>query len=414
MVLSWLILADDLTGAADCAIAFAKSGFSSSVIFDGSQANTEVVSVDVGSRPFEADKASALHRNILNNYYSSKIRVYKKIDSTLRGQPAAETAETIAFLKKNQAGSLAVVAPAFPATGRVTKNGSVFVNQVPLEKTSIWERDHTYLSGNLSEILTSENISNKVISLETIRKGVNAVQNALCCVCREGISAVICDATEDEDLNIIAEATLRESSRLFWVGTGGLAAALARQEGSHKFKPVPISQRAEGVLVVVGSLAEASRESARQIVEEKAAHPISISPDIILDNDTLQLADCLLPAKAILERGENVLVEVGLENTPNLEQGFFLMQNLSVALRDTALSAGGLIATGGDTAYGLLKILNVSGIQLIDEVESGVPAGLTIGDMAIPIVTKAGGFGTKDTLLKALNYIHEIKKKGSF
>lgn len=60
-----------------------------------------------------------------------------------------------------------------------------------------------------------------------------------------------------------------------------------------------------------------------------------------------------------------------------------------------------MILTGGDTAKGVCKQLSVSGIQLIQEVEPGIPLGRLIGANPLLVVTKAGAFGNENSLLHA-------------
>ena len=61
--------------------------------------------------------------------------------------------------------------------------------------------------------------------------------------------------------------------------------------------------------------------------------------------------------------------------------------------------AAGVVATGGDGAREVLRALDAGGIALADEVMGGVPLGtLTEAAAGLPIVTKAGGFGTEDVL----------------
>ncbi|CPQ94398.1 Uncharacterized protein conserved in bacteria [Bordetella pertussis] len=50
-----------------------------------------------------------------------------------------------------------------------------------------------------------------------------------------------------------------------------------------------------------------------------------------------------------------------------------------------------------------------SGIALVDEVTGGVPLGTLTGGQAagLPVVTKAGGFGEQDVLIRAAQAIRE-------
>ncbi len=61
---SWFVLADDLTGAADCAIAFAKNGMVSDVLVGGDAAavsDAPVLAVDAASRSVPAVEAAHGH-----------------------------------------------------------------------------------------------------------------------------------------------------------------------------------------------------------------------------------------------------------------------------------------------------------------------------------------------------------------
>jgi len=108
MTARWLIVADDLTGAADCAIAFAKRGMAAVVSWGerawGERASGEgiadaaVLSVDADSRRFPAAQAAARQLAAQAAHWRAGTRLYKKIDSTLRGQPAAELAAQLQAL----------------------------------------------------------------------------------------------------------------------------------------------------------------------------------------------------------------------------------------------------------------------------------------------------------------------------
>jgi D-threonate/D-erythronate kinase len=54
----------------------------------------------------------------------------------------------------------------------------------------------------------------------------------------------------------------------------------------------------------------------------------------------------------------------------------------------------------------------VNGIRLVDEVEPGVSLGLTLGDLSIPIVTKAGAFGSENTLKHVVQRLRTIRQEG--
>ena len=414
MTTAWLIVADDLTGAADCAIAYAKNNVATSVIWGEGKAATPAVSINVESRPLTAEQAAERHHRVLKELLQSEAGLYKKIDSTIRGQPAAEIAATMTFLEENGRSGFAVMAPAFPAAGRTTENGSIRVNGAPLEETPIWARDHSYANANLVDILGSVGILAKIIPLDTIRQGANAVSGSIAAA-RESYGAVICDAITEADLDIVAEATLPMIGDIFWIGSGGLASSLARAGNPPTSSiPVPVPQRRGGILVTVGSLAEASRAAAAQLVASGMIRHTPIHPDAILSDDKTALDGMVASIVDDLSAGKDVLVEVILTTSPDLKRGVQLMDRLAEALKPAAPVTAGFIATGGDTAIALLNHFGINGIHLVDEVESGIPLGLTIGNINIPVITKAGAFGSETTLLRCLERMHLIKQKGSF
>lgn len=167
---NWFIAADDLTGAADCAIAFTKAGTPAAVIWGDGTSSAPVVSANIESRAMTAAQAAVAHREALERFWSPSTRLYKKVDSTLRGQPAAELAETVAFLKEKGAGAFVIVTPAFPGTGRTTEGGAVLVQGQPLESTPLWARDHTYESAHIPTILTEAGLPADAISLANVRQ----------------------------------------------------------------------------------------------------------------------------------------------------------------------------------------------------------------------------------------------------
>ena len=67
----------------------------------------------------------------------------------------------------------------------------------------------------------------------------------------------------------------------------------------------------------------------------------------------------------------------------------------------------GLILVGGDTAVAVCRSLQTTQLLLLEEVQSGTPAGLLADGplRGIPVVTKSGAFGDEDTLLHAWKYI---------
>ena len=163
-----------------------------------------------------------------------------------------------------------------------------------------------------------------------------------------------------------------------------------------------------GVLMVVGSLAEASRQQAGALKDSGGVSAIVVAPETLLAGAQASAwkasADTLSQA---LAAGRPVLLQIGLSGSPDLAMGGALVASLAELVERVAPRIGSIVATGGETACAVLARLGVTGIRLIDEVEPGVPLGLTLGARSFPVVTKAGAFGDAETLGRCLRRLEQ-------
>ena len=127
------IVADDLTGSGDTAVQFVRAGWSTHLSIGGADealagpatAGVEVLAVTTNSRALASEAAAAVVRDNVRRLRAAGVtRLYKKVDSTLRG---AFKAEVDAAREAWGADAIAVVCPAFPATGRTVEDGVLMV-----------------------------------------------------------------------------------------------------------------------------------------------------------------------------------------------------------------------------------------------------------------------------------------------
>ncbi len=114
-----LVVADDLTGATDTGHGFAVRGFETVVRLDPEfeAPDAAVIVVDTDSRYVSPAEAGNRVADVVSDIEAAT--VYKKVDSTLRGNLAAEIEAVMAAMDADTA----AVAPAFPTNGRVTACG---------------------------------------------------------------------------------------------------------------------------------------------------------------------------------------------------------------------------------------------------------------------------------------------------
>ncbi len=413
-----LILADDLTGAADCAIAFAHRG-ATAIVGWGEHRRGDyphVLSYDCDSRGLPAAAAAERQRDALHRLLDPGTLLFKKIDSTLRGQPAAEVAACVAGLRARFGRAFAIVAPAFPATRRTTVGGHVHVAGRALERTEVWRRDHTYASADLVAVLASAGLGGEVLPLSLVRGGSGPLRDAFASLMARGDVVAICDAESHDDLERIARASHPSAPWTLHVGSAGLAHAVAAvacgtpkagvpKVGAPAALPMP---RRGGTLLVVGTLAAVSRAAARRMAAAGDVRHVPLPPALLLGPEAAWEPVVATLAEA-LGAGGDVMVEIAVGDAPDLSIGPRLVEALARLLRPVLPLVGALAATGGETAAALLTRFGVDGIHLHAEIEPGVCLGLTLGAVSIPVVTKAGAFGDEDSLNRIAARLRHIR-----
>ncbi len=415
-----LILADDLSGAADCGVASAQAGLETLVLLDADAAAEGVaaLAVDLDSRSLDAAAAGAAVRRVAERRLRPGSVLYEKIDSTLRGNPGAEIAAArtaLAACLPAHHGTLAVVAPAFPATGRTVRDGRVLVRGVPLAQTEIWRRERGGADPHLAAALEAAGLHTRAAPLETVRGG--ALAAAMQRARAEGAGAIVCDAETEADLAAIAAAGTAIGSGIgsgiVWAGSAGLARHLAARvasvAGPADRTTTPARRRSGPVLAVIGSMSTLARTQCEALADQ--ARRVAVTPDALLAGPA---TPGWVAAEAALDDAIEAASAVIL--TIEAQAGGDLLPTRSVSAALARLAAprldrvGALIASGGDTARAVLTMAGVAGLRLLGEIEPGVPLGVAAGlpGTPLPVVTKAGAFGDERTLIRCVEALRAL------
>lgn len=411
---TWLILADDLTGAADCAVPFAKRGLRSALVWGDRSVIGEapcLLSCDLQCRSMPASIAASRHRDALEQRWSSQTRLFKKIDSTLRGHPAAEIAAVMQSVRARTGSAFGIFAPAFPAMGRTTSNGRIHVDGEPLEMALLGRCDRTDSKADLLDMLSAADVPAVRVSLDAIRGESDALRSMLAKLAARGNIVAVCDAVIQDDLDRIAAASFPASDAAFFIGSAGLAHAIAALVAGTQRPAVAITPSTQGTLVVVGSLASPSKAAAHRFAAQPNVRYVAVEPKRWMQASRGADHEAL-GREAIdgLNQGD-VLVQL-IGDDPDRASGSKPAAKLAVGLKPAAAHMSGLVATGGETAMTLLDAFGVDGIELIDEIEPGISLGLTRGALSLPIVTKSGAFGDADCLIRIAARLRHIRQIG--
>jgi len=420
-----LVIADDLSGAADCGIACARHGLSTLVVLGDAagEIDTDVLSVDGNTRHLDSAKAAAETARLVRKYIRDEGQLFfKKLDSTLRGNVAAELAAALEARRGvalNRERIVAVLAPAFPANGRTTSSGWQLVHGKPLEETELWQRESLPAQSHIPGILREVGLRPALIGLNSIRSGKEALQGAMKTLSAD-TDVLVCDAETDQDLSAIADASMVLGRSTIWAGSAGLAYHLPQAAGfayGVGYPPVSFLDQplASGpTLFVVGSLSSVSREQVKVLAASSDVLTFNIPPNTLLAGETSpDWREHELALKQAFDAGRDVAVVLGAEFC-NRTMGQLLSAALARMVEPYADRIGGLVATGGESARAVLETWGVHRLRLVSELEAGLACSVTEGWRGLlPVLTKAGAFGTPQTLLNCCEFLHGLDRSST-
>lgn len=346
------IIADDLTGACDAAAPFAVPSGNIRVYLSASPPNpVEIVwAISTESRDLphsEADQRIAHFAKSL----PKATEIFKKIDSVFRGNTSVEIAASLHHFSFD----LALISPAYPALGRTVVDGKLVIEDAGGKETL-----------SLLDLLSSHPLQQLAAGLS-----IDSIASQLDQHLRHAQPVILCDAVEQTDLIKLVRAAKSLQKRVLWIGSGGLAHAIASTLPVVQTAPPPF-RRSGPAIFFIGS---PHAVTTAQVEYLKRAVGISELSTMAMPNPA---ADLLLPI-----RSETTVAEI---------------RN---ALRHlTPQSIGCLFMTGGETASQLCRALGIETLLLTHEFAPGIPAGRAEGGAfdGVPVILKSGGFGSTDLL----------------
>lgn len=362
-----LILADDLTGAADAGSQAARHRVPAALLpapeVDPARLADEAVIVNTATRhaPAGTDRPR----------FDLPSCCYLKFDSTLRGRIGSELEWVV-----ERTGRPVVFAPAYPAAGRVTRDGVHYVDGLPVSETA-FGRDPLAPVGE-SHIPTLLSRQTR-LPCESVR--VEQLERALA----GGPRIVVVDAESDADLAAVAAIVHRTRPEPLCAGAAALLDALLPGWPLRRADP-PDPPPLRPLLVIAGSL-----------------HPVSLAQ--VRAGLTAGLADDDDRAAARLLNGESVLLqpgEAGGPGDPRVAERLAARASEIIAALAAAGGRCGLCCFGGETSAAVLRAMRMTGpLTPAGELEPGVNL-LAVRDHATigGMVLKCGGFGGEDLLAR--------------
>lgn len=357
------LMADDLTGALDSAASFVGL-FPGLRVGHNADKDRSLV-LNSASRESSAQEARRQTKALATHLAPSEGRLsFFKIDSLLRGQAAASLDALLSDIPFDSV----IIAPALPALKRVTLEG----------RQHVWSHDTWTPSGE--DLLSA-----------LVEYGHTVTKND---VRSKGL--VWCDAKTDAELDQIVTQGLSLSGSVLWVGTAGLASALARLMGNRIQKPQQ-STRPFLSLPLLGLIGSNHPVMRAQLAKVSALHlPSTRRTDIVdkLKSNDAVLVTCPLPETCAPDAAQSAIRHA--------------FSTLVSALPVPAC----LFVSGGETLQDLLVPLRIDALELLGEVETGVPVSRITGGLwdGVSVISKSGAFGSADLLLRLVSSLNPHSK----
>jgi uncharacterized protein YgbK (DUF1537 family) len=421
------VVADDITGANDIGIMFAKQNYVTHVYpFEPEaavrvQGRPDVVVLDTDSRLDASAVAYDKAYRATKRLAEAGCRFfYNKTCSVFRGNVGAEFDAMLDALGE----SFMVVVLGFPKNGRTTVDGIHYVHGRKLEESEFRNDPvHPMRRSDLVGILQAQTKRKvELIRHDTVELGAEALREAIEARRAHG-GYLIVDVTDQAALATIAQAV--QGERIVG-GSSALAEELAivwgaKPEGEAN-RLLPEQREGVGILCAAGSLMP---QTAAQIdaLKRSGVAGFELETTRLIDSAARaeqigrlaeRLSDVLLQGRHALFHSSNDPGAIARTKAAGAARG---LSNTEVSRLVSASIAeivfrvlertgqNRLLVAGGDTSAAVCARLGVRGLRVWKEIEPGLPSCVTLSSPPVLLVLKSGSFGKPGFFRQALEHL---------
>lgn len=399
-----VVLADDLTGALDTGIQFAKLGIRTELYPAVSSlrdalagSGTEVFVINTSTRHLtEREAYQRLYEAAAAAKAYGADAILKKTDSGLRGNIGSE----ISAVMDGAEGLVLHFLPSYPAMNRITQNGVHYIDGICVSE-SVFGRDpfEPVKESRVSCLISGT--GKRIWDSHDIWRGEPGI--------------VIWDASAEAEMQELTNRLERRQPAEeihLWAGCAGLAAALA---GGLPFKRRP-QQRQEKtgrLLVICGSVNEVTARQAAAAARGGFFRK-TIPPEALL-SDAGPSPSVLRELLQKYREGFSCIADTGFADREEIERECRradcspkeMGRRVSASLGELAVNimerepGAAMMVIGGDTLQAVTDRMGFDRLELLGELVPGVVRIRARKDKREWILlTKSGGFGGEDLLLR--------------
>ena len=401
-----LILADDLTGSNDTGVHILSEAESVAVVLhpeeDLSKTDTSNLVVNTNTRFLSPDSAYTVIANLMNIYGKEPdLEIFKKIDSTLRGNVGAE----IDAILENSEFNLVCLTTAGPELRRTVVYGECYVNGELLSETEIASDPfHPISTSNISDIVSAQSrykVGN--LLLEELR-GKDSGRFKVQSLIDDGCTIIVADSETDDDLQNVVEAFKLPERKVLYAGAAGLFSAMFK----HRPKPESFFSRkhSESMLIVLGSLMPLSRRQLKRLTDKMQIGVTVLAEKSVTASASESVRTAAIEVSVNLNHCRTAVLRTEPTQSDPIENPKQMSTAMGHLVQEVLndFNLGTLVLVGGDSALGVLDVLGVSCLKLLYEVLPGVAAAeadLPDG-RTLTVVTKSGSYGDDDVFCRLI------------
>ncbi|MCD8378620.1 MAG: hypothetical protein LUB59_07535 [Candidatus Gastranaerophilales bacterium] len=424
------IIADDLTGANDTALQFKKCNAETKILLDykslpENDLNTQIWAISTESRNIDFQEARSRMLEVIENI-DKKLNLehyYKKIDSTLRGNIAAETLAMVEALDYDAS----IIIPAFPQEGRITAGGYHLSKGIPIGRTEIARDPHSPITEShvpslfMSQLKDDEKDFVGHIGLKTVMNGAGPVLVRINELIKNEKKLIIADAASLIDIEQIVLAINKSNYKILPAGTAATGSILAKLWVPEAEKPVEIEP------VIIPKLPRFIVSGSATQINSSQIEQLGKSYDY--DNIYLLPVNIEMVLNGVSDEFVNEVCEKLVDNNTVVVHSSKLLENFDGFSDDSLkgeLTRAGLasrvtgwlaeltkrvieqkrvilITLGGETSYKCCSAISSKELTMKDEAAPAI--ALCVDYKNQWIITKSGNLGNPKTLIEILNYI---------
>jgi uncharacterized protein YgbK (DUF1537 family) len=422
------VVADDITGANDIGIMFARAGYETHVYTIGADsrfsfdprgaAQPAICILDTNSR---LDAPEVAYRKVFDAtrlLVDAGVRQFhNKTCSVFRGNIGVEFDAMLDALGQE----FALVVLGFPKNGRTTVGGIHYVHGQRLEDSPFRDDPiHPMTQSSLVDILQSQT-RRKVGLLDyaLVAQGADMLRRAIEAG-RAEYNYLIVDVADQGALKIIARAAadlpvlcgssaIAEELPVAWGNAPGARSGMALPPGVC------------GVLVAAGSLTPQTRAQVAHLREMGVA-AFELSADILIPAEregaiarlAEDLAGAIEASRDALFHSPNSPESVAATRQAGATAGLSpdeIARGVTDAIAEVVArvlartGADRLIVAGGETSGAVCRALGIAGMRVWREIQPGLPSCVTLDAPQRWLVLKSGSFGSPDFLEQAIAHL---------